>query len=68
MKRIVAAGGTVDSLRAFRLRRNGEDVALVIERALAGDRRIALVGAPPQALTRAPQLYGAILGDATSAP
>ncbi|HWB77862.1 MAG TPA: hypothetical protein VG755_23000, partial [Nannocystaceae bacterium] len=67
-KRIVAAGGSVDSLRAFRLRRNGEDVALVIERALPGDRRIALVGAPPQALTRAPQLYGSILGDATSAP
>ncbi len=66
-KRILAAGATAESLRAFRLRRNGEDVALVVERDLGGGRRIALVGAPPEALVRAPQLYGAVLGDATAA-
>ncbi|MBC8066978.1 MAG: hypothetical protein IAG13_01480, partial [Deltaproteobacteria bacterium] len=64
LKRILAAGARPESLRAFHLRRNGLDVALVVERSLGDGHRIALLGAPPAALTRAASLYGATLGDA----
>jgi membrane associated rhomboid family serine protease len=64
LRRMIAAGAPTGSLRAHHLRRNGEDVALVIERVFDEHHRIALVGAPPQALSRAPLLYGATIGDA----
>ncbi len=63
-RRFTTHGGTVEQLRAYHLRRNGENVALVVERRLDDDHAIAWVAAPPEALTRSPNLHAAILADA----
>jgi hypothetical protein len=64
VRRFVARGGAADSLRAFHLRRNGEDVAIVVQRSLGNDTAIAWIAAPPAALVRTPELHAAILADA----
>ncbi len=63
-RRYAAHGGEAP-LHAFHLRRNGEDVALVVQRSLGDGLAIAWVAAPPQALSRTPDLHAAILADAT---
>ncbi|MBX7084136.1 MAG: rhomboid family intramembrane serine protease [Nannocystaceae bacterium] len=65
-RRFGAHGGRVESLRAFHLRRNGVDVALVVERPMPQGRALALLSAPPAALSRAANLYAAVLADATA--
>ncbi|MCH9684882.1 MAG: rhomboid family intramembrane serine protease [Deltaproteobacteria bacterium] len=58
------------ALRITTLRRNGEDVALVIERSLEavpGADCVVLVASPPAALAHDAELYAAILGDAAAA-
>lgn len=64
-RRYAANGGAAERLRAFHLRRNGEDIALVVQRDLGGGHLLAWVAAPPQALSRTPNLHAAILADAT---
>lgn len=54
-------------LRVTTLRRNGDDIGLVVERALgdaSGAPTIVLIAAPPAALEHAPELYAEILGGA----
>jgi hypothetical protein len=63
-RRYVALGGDPSSLRAWLLRRNGEDVGLVIERDLDATHSVALVGAPVESIARGRGLYAAILFDA----
>jgi len=63
-RRFEAMGGEPSTLRAFVLRRNGEDVALVVERDLDTTHTLALVGAPTDAIVRGRGLYAAILMDA----
>lgn len=63
-RRYAAHGGDIDHLSAFHLRRDGEDVALVVQRELGDGRVVAWVAAPPAALTRTPNLHAAILADA----
>jgi hypothetical protein len=63
-RRYVAHGGALERLRAYHLRRNGEDVALVVQRSVDGGHAIAWVAAPPEALSRTPNLHAAILADA----
>lgn len=53
-------------VRAFHLRRNGADVALVVERRV-GKGTIALVAAPPGAWRSGATLYAQILADAHAA-
>jgi hypothetical protein len=63
-RRFTALGGDPSTLRAWLLRRNGVDVALVIERDLDATRSVALVGSPVAAVERGRGLYAAILFDA----
>jgi hypothetical protein len=63
-RRYVLLGGDASLLRAFVLRRMGEDVALVIERDLDDTHTVALVGAPVDAIAHGRSLYAAILFDA----
>jgi len=63
-RRFVARGGVAESLKAFHLRRNGEDVAIVVQRSIDAEHTIAWVAAPPAALLRTPELHAAILADA----
>jgi hypothetical protein len=65
-RRFTARGGQPESLRAFHLRRNGEDVALVVQRSLGDGRQVAWVAAPPAALGRTPGLHAAVLADAVA--
>ncbi|MBK8236589.1 MAG: hypothetical protein IPK74_13630 [Deltaproteobacteria bacterium] len=64
VRRFVTDGGREDQLRGWLLRRDGDDVALVVERRLEGARAVAWVAAPPAALTRATRLYASVLADA----
>lgn len=70
------AGDTADpatgprALRVTKLRRNGADIGLVIERTIGNaphQRTVALVAAPGDALDHAPRLYATILHDAVAA-
>lgn len=63
-RRYAAHGGDIEDLAAFHLRRDGEDIALVVQREVAPGRTIAWIAAPPAALTRTPSLHAAILADA----
>jgi membrane associated rhomboid family serine protease len=51
-------------LRSTVLRRNGQDVGVVIERALEGGVSVVLVASPPAALAHDAALYAAVLADA----
>lgn len=61
-----AAGGDEGELRATTVRRNGQDVGMVIERVVGEGTRarsVALVASPPRALNDAPTLYATVLAD-----
>lgn len=60
----VAAGPEPGGLRSTRLRRNGNDVGVVIERALGRGMSVVLVASPPEALDHDAALYAAILAEA----
>jgi membrane associated rhomboid family serine protease len=55
---------TTPDLRTTVLRRNGQDVGVVIERALGQGVSVVLVAAPPAALAHDAALYAAVLADA----
>ena len=59
----VEVGGDPAQLRTFAIRRNGEEVATVIERTVE-DRTLALVAAPSEAADPAASVYAAVLFDA----
>lgn len=57
------AGGELAQLRLVRFRRNGNEVALALEREF-GDGTLVLTASPPEALEPSIGLYAAILADA----
>ena len=56
-----------EEFRSYLVQRNGQAVARVVERPL-GERTVALVAAPPEALALAPVLYASILVEASEEP
>jgi membrane associated rhomboid family serine protease len=64
----VDAPAAEPGLRSTVLRRNGQAVGLVIERALGQGTSVVLVASPPAALDHDAALYAAILAEASPAP
>jgi len=62
--RRVAPEGAEARLRSTVVRRNGQDVGVIIERALPGDITVVLVAAPAEALEHDAMLYATVLADA----